>query len=62
MLQAKRFMHGHYRVLKDLRGFEVTGLQYAFAGSFFSDVNEAGFWVVFVGPFGPNIDLNQNRC
>jgi len=41
VVQAKRFMHGHYRVLKDLRGYEVTGLQYAFAGSFFSDVNEA---------------------
>lgn len=41
VVQAKRFMHGHYRVLKDLRGYEVTGLQYAFEGSFFSDVNEA---------------------
>ena len=41
VVQAKRFMHGHYRVLKDLRGYEVTGLQYAFSGSFFSDVNEA---------------------
>ncbi|CAK9001095.1 Hypothetical protein SCF082_LOCUS6778, partial [Durusdinium trenchii] len=41
VLKAKRLMRGHYRVLKDLRGFEVSGLQYAFAASAFEDVNEA---------------------
>ncbi|CAE7360655.1 unnamed protein product, partial [Symbiodinium pilosum] len=39
---AKRFMRGRYRVLKDLRGFEVTGLQYAFSKTALgSDVEEA---------------------
>ncbi|CAE7765089.1 unnamed protein product [Symbiodinium sp. CCMP2592] len=42
ILAAKRFLRGRYRVLKDLRGFEVTGLQYAFGKEAFgSDVEQA---------------------
>lgn len=34
---AQRLMHGTYRVLKDLKGIHVKGLQYVFSGTKFGD-------------------------
>eukprot|EP00933_Yihiella_yeosuensis_P013935 TRINITY_DN12695_c0_g1_i2.p1 TRINITY_DN12695_c0_g1~~TRINITY_DN12695_c0_g1_i2.p1 ORF type:complete len:666 (+),score=73.72 TRINITY_DN12695_c0_g1_i2:80-2077(+) len=40
--KAQRFQRGHSRVLKDLRGWEVTGLTYAFGSEMFgSDIDKA---------------------
>lgn len=46
VVRAQRFLRGHYRVLKDLKGYEVTGLRYAFGS----------------GSFGPNVSAAVTAC
>lgn len=46
VVRAQRIMRGHYRVLADLRGFEVSGLKYAFGSSV----------------FGPNLSSAVQAC
>eukprot|EP00930_Biecheleria_cincta_P047428 TRINITY_DN32881_c0_g1_i1.p1 TRINITY_DN32881_c0_g1~~TRINITY_DN32881_c0_g1_i1.p1 ORF type:complete len:720 (+),score=96.54 TRINITY_DN32881_c0_g1_i1:33-2192(+) len=46
VVRAQRVMRGHYRVLDDLRGHEVSGLKYAFGSSV----------------FGPNLSRAVQAC
>jgi len=42
VVKAQRYMHGSFRVLMDLKGYEVTGLRYAFGSSVFgANLSEA---------------------